>query len=680
MEPAGVRPARRGTVVAVWAVAVGSAVCVAAAVPPAVVNWRTLGPGSVYVVNALVGVLVPPAGAFVLARRPGHRIGLVLLSAAGLGVSFLALSWADYALRSRPGALPGAEWAALVAGATWTPFLALITLLPLWFPDGRPAGRFWTVAERVLLVVLVAVPVLSLLEPRVALGLAANPLVTGPRWVTPLVEGLVVGCVFAAAFVCVPAAVVTYLRGDDGERVRLRWFLLAAAVVAASMFVPGPPVSDVLTGLALGLAALAITVAVVRHRLWGVEPALHRTLVLGTVALCLLLVYVGVVGLADRVLPEGAALLGAATVALVLAPLLSRVKRMARTLIHGDRDDPYAALTRLAERLEANLDPEDVPGAALAEVRTALRVPYVALRVHDGQADGSGGECGTESVLGRRPGDGRAVETVPLLHQGTPVGELHVATRRPGEPLTARDQVLLADLARPLAATVQAAVLRSELRRSREALVEALERERRRLRADLHDGVGPSLAALVLALDGIAHAARGADPARAVPDRVDAVKSEVRDVIGELRRIVDALRPPALDELGLAGALDRYLTTFRHTDSAPRFVVESGLDGTTLPAAVEVAAYRITSEAITNVLRHAAAGRCSVRLTLDGPRLCLEIEDDGAGGAAPGGGTGLASMSERARSLGGTLEVLPGVPTGTLVRAVLPVGGARSGG
>lgn len=656
------QPGRRWRRVS-WLVAAVSALSVVAALPLAVANWQSNGPESVYVVNAIIGAVVPMAGAFLLSRRPGHRIGLVLLSAAGLGVSFLALSWATYAIQTRPGALPWADWAGLLGGLTWVPFLALVTLLALWFPDGPLPGRFWRVVDWWVLGLLIGVEALSAIEPQVALGLAPNPLFAGPAWVTAAVDVLTAAAVFSGLLLCLPGAVLRYVRAGSVERLQQRWFLLAAGLVTASLFVAGPPVSDALTGAALCLVALAITAAVLRHRLYDIDVVVHRALVYTTLTVSGVLLFLGVVALVGLMLPQGASLVGAAVVAVTFAPLRARLQRMAGRLLYGDRDDPYAALTRFATRLERNLAPEDVPAVALTEVIAALRVPHAAVLVAGARL----------AQAGTVPSDDREVETIPLVHQGEHVADLEVASRGPLEPLTGRDRALLTDLARPLGAVLHAVALQTQLQRSREALVEALERERFRLHRDLHDGIGPSLAALVLGLDAIAHSAREEGAPHSVPVLAGELKADVRVVIADLRRVVDELRPPALDELGLSGALARYLATYR---SAPgqtliRLHSPDPLDG--LSAAVEVAAYRIVAEAVTNAVRHSGAMTCDVRIALH-DRLVVEIVDDGRGIPTPEpAGTGLPSLRERASALGGECVVSRRDRGGTRVRAALPV-------
>ncbi|GAA4997124.1 sensor histidine kinase [Pseudonocardia tropica] len=200
------------------------------------------------------------------------------------------------------------------------------------------------------------------------------------------------------------------------------------------------------------------------------------------------------------------------------------------------------------------------------------------------------------------------------------------------------------------------------LRRERELLATARETERLRLHRDLHDGVGPELAGIALRLG--AHA--GDEPV------LRDLEARLRGVVGEIRRVVDDLRPAGLDAAGLAGALRDRARTFSSGALACDVVTDIP---DALPPAVEVAAYRIATEALTNAARHAGARTCALRLSADPGTLVVEVEDDGCGIAAdPRPGVGLPSMRRRAEELGGTLRIGLGSAGGTLVRATLPVG------
>jgi len=208
------------------------------------------------------------------------------------------------------------------------------------------------------------------------------------------------------------------------------------------------------------------------------------------------------------------------------------------------------------------------------------------------------------------------------------------------------------------------------LERSRERLVSAREEERKRLRRDLHDGVGPQLAALTLKLETARNLLSG-DP------RASSLLAELtehaRNTVSDVRRSVHALRPPSLDELGLIGALSEGAAQYSHNELC--LTVKAPEHMPPLPAAVEVAAYRIAQEAMTNVVRHAGASNCSVRIWLDEEAsvLRLEIEDDGRGiGDNHKGGVGMHSMRERAEELGGRCTIESRAGSGTRVSAQLP--------
>jgi len=296
-----------------------------------------------------------------------------------------------------------------------------------------------------------------------------------------------------------------------------------------------------------------------------------------------------------------------------------------------------------------------------------LRLPYVAIEL---KRDGS---FETEAATG---GPVEDPIHLPLDYGGETVGRLVLGRRAGEEGFAPADKRLLDDLARQIGVAIHAALLTDEalrlsadLQRYRERLVTAREEERRRLRRDLHDGLGPQLANLTMK----AEAAR--DLLSGNPDRAEVLLTgligEAQDAVADVRRLVYELRPPALDALGLAGALRAYAT--HHADA--RIEVEAPEELPHLPAAVEVAAYRIALEAINNVVLHASARDCEVRLSLDGEALYLEVTDDGRGiGMERGTGVGLSSMRERAEELGGTCEVAAVPSGGTRLRARLPRG------
>lgn len=194
----------------------------------------------------------------------------------------------------------------------------------------------------------------------------------------------------------------------------------------------------------------------------------------------------------------------------------------------------------------------------------------------------------------------------------------------------------------------------------------AREEERRRLRRDLHDGLGPELAGMALQLDSLACGLRGH---AALAERAFGLRDRMRHTVTEVRRIVEGLRPSAVDELGLAEALRQLAVA----ESELEFDVHIPAAFGELPAAVEVAAYRIAAEACTNVFLHAQASRCAIDAGIDDGWLTLTVADDGAGfGAEAAVGVGLQSLHERAAEVGGSVEIRSS-PGGTTVLARLPL-------
>jgi signal transduction histidine kinase len=294
------------------------------------------------------------------------------------------------------------------------------------------------------------------------------------------------------------------------------------------------------------------------------------------------------------------------------------------------------------------------------ELGEGLRLRYVEIRDLAGERLAGRGEPVAQP------------ETLTLQAYGAPVGVLCWA----GQGLRDSDRALLGDVARQLGAVVHHAALLTSLRASQERLVLAREEERRRLRRDLHDGLGPALAGLTLQVDTLRHRlSTGADRDAEAPllDLRTGIQSTVLDV----RRIVEGLRPPALDELGLAEAL-RQLAARLEVPGAPGIAVSVDVPER-LPAAVEVATYRIVAEAVTNAVKHAAAGHVAVRVDVPGSCVVVEVCDDGRGSATPRDeGVGLVSMRERAVEIGGTVVVDSPPGRGTRVRAELPLGKAAS--
>lgn len=517
------------------------------------------------------------------------------------------------------------------------------TLLLYLFPDGRFVPRWtrWTAVAFAGALVLADIS-------------DAAMLAAGPVWFTTCFWLVIVGSLVAAP-------VIRYRRASLAQRQQLKWVLVgvSAAIVTFLVLAVLPSVIGALgtagvaavvyelvgvgvLSAALLMVPVTIGIAVLRHRLFDIDLVLSRTLTYVALSVAVLAVYVLVVGGMGALLSGRAggvlSVLATGLVAALIMPLRTRLQRGVNRLVYGERDDPYAVLARLGDRLEASLDTGAVLPAVVDTVGSALKLPYVAVEL--------AGTGGAAAVWGT---PGAIVVRRPLTHAREAVGELLASPRSGQEGFSRADLRLLDDLARQAGAATHAVALTADLARARERLVTAREEERRRLRRDLHDGLGPQLSSQALTIDAV-RATMRCDPETADALLID-LKAQAREAVTDIRRLVHGLRPPALDSLGLVGALRESAARC----GADGLTVEVNVPGSLPPlsAAVEVASYRIAQEALANVVRHAQARRCFVRLSAEPSVLRLEIRDDGHGiGVGHGTGVGLwshAGTNRRAR-------------------------------
>jgi signal transduction histidine kinase len=623
--------------------------------------------------NVVAALALPWVGAVIVSRRPGHPIGW-LFCAVGLacGLTLGAYYYAQYAIVDHPGSLPGAVAVAWVSAWIWVcGFIPLVTFGVLLFPDGHLPSPRWRPVGWAATAALVSGVLAGMLRPgTLANHPVANPIGipgTGPLF--DLLEPITLVLVVVAALGSVASLAARWRRARAVERQQLTLFLLSVAVMIAVVFSPWgdrqQPVAVVASLVALAMLPISVGVAIVRYRLYDIDIVVNRSLLYAGLTAGVVVVYAAVVALLGVLLPHslGLSVLGTAVAVAVVLPLRDRMQRLVNQLTYGDRDDPYAAVSRLSQRLADAVGPQQVVQSIVDTVVPALRLRYAAV-----QAERDGATV-VQAQAGAAAGDHPV--SVPLTHQGQPVGRLVVEPRPGRERLDDRDRALLEDLARQAGAAVHALRLTADLQASRQQLVTAREEERRRLRRDLHDGLGPTLAGVALGLD-VAIAGMDRDPEEAKTLLRD-LKAETAASIADVRRLVYDLRPPALDELGLVTALRQQADRVSVRDGNLTIAVQAPDTLPPLPAAVEVAAYRIGMEALTNAARHAHARHCWLRVTLD-HTLDIEVTDDGIGPPARGeSGVGLAAMRERAAELGGTCTI-DGTPgAGTRVLARLPL-------
>ena len=676
----GVHAPPRLTVGAILAVG-GTLLVLAAALTLLVAAEHVPAAGHFGTVHQLIRLVATtpllPLGALMVTRLPRNAIGWILCGTS-LGTT-LAVAAEEYATYSHfVDRLPAERWIGWVGEWAAGPTLAVLTVALLLFPTGRLPSRRW----RPVLWLGIAGPALiglgALLGPGEDLLFVSNPISNNHvlHDVSNAAGGIGWFLLLPAAGSGI-AALVVRRRTAGGETVEQLRLLLRAAVVVTVAFIAcligsfvaprGLDLGANAWWLSLGFLAGTMAVAVLRHRLYGLDVHVNRALVYTALTVLLGGLYVATVlglgGLLGQNVSLGIALPATALVAIAFEPLRGRLQRSVNRLLYGQRDEPYAAISSLGRRLGEAIGQTEVLSAMVDTIADALRLPYVAVELTEPVA-------GLAAVHGS-PAAGIALR-LPLVHGGERVGTLILGARAHGEALGEADRRLLEDFVRHAAAAVSGVALSSEVQRSRERLVSAREEERRRLSGDLHDGLGPTLAGAILTIE----AARGLvtrDPA-AVDDLLDRAAASIETTVADVRRLVYGLRPPALDQLGLIGALRQQASTL--STGGERQVACDVLAPDPmppLPAAVEVAVFRIAQEALTNLARHAQARTASVRITIDGA-LHLEIRDDGVGlPAERHAGVGLISIRERTAELGGSFDIDSAPNCGTTVSVRLPL-------
>ena len=541
-------------------------------------------------------------------------------------------------------------------------------VLPLIFPNGHFVPR-WTILVGVYLAVSFAL-------------LGKDSGFEGSMFIEVVSTVLLIG-------ILIGAPIYRYRQVSTPEQRRqTRWVMLGFVIGIPAFFIGDTMMRNidssprgmffmlgfmVFIQIGFNIPFLAVGASMLFQNLFDIDVVLSRTLIWLSMTIVVIGTYIGiVVGLGTLIGSDDSLLLSLVAtglVAIAFQPIRDRIQRMIGRTLFGDRDDPYAVLSRLGHSIDDALSPADLLPQIIRTTAESLRLPYAALFLD--QPDGP--------VLVAASGTAPA-STVqfPLTYQGISVGRLDVATRSPGDIFTDADKRLLSDLARQIGIAARTVSLAEELQRSRERIVISREEERRRLRRDLHDGLGAQLAALIM------EAGNARRSIRKDPDAADRalqeLQAELRGGIMDIRRLVLGLRPPALDEIGLAGALRARLARLDggndDAESSLKVIFDAEERLPALPAATEVAAFRIVEEAVTNAVRHSHGSSVTVDIRLRDAWLVLTVTDNGDGFAASRdvSGLGLQSMRERASELGGTcsVETAPS-GRGIEVRVMLPV-------
>jgi signal transduction histidine kinase len=634
------------------------------------------------VFGQVANLAVPVVGFVLASRRPANPIGWLFLAAGlALGLSNFSDAYALHALVAAPGSWPAGRAAGWLFNWIWVIPYAMLALVFVLFPTGHPRSRWWRVAAWLIgLAFTLAVadqvteavrhwpdPFATVTQPNPTDATAAYALMAG------------------ALVASVAALVVRFARSTGEERLQLKWFAAAAAALVATL-IPWLLTDVLVTGLLVSLAFVclyaAITIAVLKYRLYEIDIVINRAVLYGTLAVFITVVYFGlVVGVGTVVGNRRSPLLSglaAAIVAVAIQPLRHRAERLANRVVYGKRATPYQVLSDFARRIGGAYASEDVlpQMARVVAAGTGAERVVVWLRV--------GGELRPEAVSdGPAPGAPLPVQdqvmpslpdadvSVPVIYQDELLGAISIRMPR-GEPLRPAGEQLVADVASQAGLALSNAGLVEDLRASRQRLVTAQDEERRRLERNLHDGAQQDLVALSIKSRLAGATVEDLDQAR---EAFGELQAEASAALENLRDLAHGIYPPMLADLGLTAALNA-----QAAKSAVPVTVEADGIGR-YPQDTEAAVYFCCLEALQNIAKYAHATQARICLRARNGTLSAVVSDDGAGydtGRTPLG-AGQRNMADRLAALGGRLEVRSEPGHGTTVTARLPVPPAGDG-
>lgn len=638
-------------------------ITVAAELGALVLSWR-LEPVYDTVLYMVFSVAMGGTGALIALKHPGNAMGWLFCCSASFNAVAADLAQ-GFGVRAAEQGWPGGPTAEWVALSSW--LLTGVHLMFLLFPDGRLPGRRWRSVIWVMsLGLLGALPGWAL-SPRRGSEFVGGVNPYAVHWL-PTDALFVVGfTLFGGSLVAAGLSLVVRFRRSQGvERQQLKWFASAAVVAAVVLPISGVlwdavPAVRVLPAIALTAIPLAAGAAILRYRLYDIDVVINRTLVYATLSLVLGASYAAVTILLGASLGRGSdlTLVGATlVVAVVFRPVRVRIQDVVDRRFDRARYDAKHRMEAFLERLRAgDVDPEGV----LDILREVLQDPALDLVFWLPEGGPLVDFTGTPIDIA---GDPR--ERTPVVRDGQRLAEiLHTTLDPPGQALAG------ATLAGGMLA-IEMARLRVELRRqlaaveqSRARILEAGDRERRRMERDLHDGAQQRLVSIGLVLRNVQHQLQQAPP-ELVSSTLDAAVTEISGTIEDLRELTHGLPPSQLDS-GLALA-------FRELARRAPLPVDVTVPDERFNPGVEAAAYFISCEGLTNAVKHAHATRVGLTARRLNGSLVISVADDGNGGAIPGAGSGLSGLADRVAALGGRLTIQSDPGAGTTLTAELPCG------
>ena len=635
---------------------------------------------------------IATVGTLAASRQQGNATGWIFL-AIGLaaGIAFGTSEYADYALRTRPGSLPGAAYAAWASDWIWAILIALpITFLPLLFPDGRLPSRRWRPFAWICGGFIGFAFVVFILDP----GTVGPTGVTNPfgveavRPVAAFLDGPGYAVVLVLGVISVASLILRYRRADGAQRQQIKWFVFGVAVLATYFVVdgvllaigvrPGRILETILSAVGFLALPLGAGIGMLRYRLYDVDVVINRTVLFGILAAFITAIYVGIViGIGSLVGGRGnlfLSIVATAVVAVAFQPVQSRARHFANRLVYGKRATPYEVLSTFSDQLGGAYSTEEILPRMARMIGEATGAERARVWIRVGAAFRPEAVWPAEALLGaplrsdpdRLPAFPQGERAFPVRHQGELLGALSLTTSR-REPLNTTQEKLVSDLAGQAGLILRNVRLIEELRASRQRLVTAQDEERRRLERDIHDGAQQQLVALAVKLR-LARTLAGRDAERA-QSLLHELQGETQEALENLRDLARGIYPPLLADRGLAAALEAQARKVPF----PVQVEPNGIGR--YPRDAEATVYFCVLEALQNAAKYADASRAVVRLSEENGRLVFSVSDDGAGFDVERSrsGTGLQNMADRVDAMGGSLDVDSSPGLGTTVTGRIPL-------
>lgn len=617
------------------------------------------------IIECVFAFLFYTAGAIILIKGKNDKLGLLAVVALiAYGTTFTSLVYIGSGSHS--------ILAEVIAGIG----RMAIFLFLLLFPNGRLASR-WTLAPFVLFAMI---QILSISVPGTGFDLL-NWSDTGRL-------------LYYLAMICITifSQVYRYRKiSTPTERQQTKWVVYGVTVsfigsiIISGFFVypvfAANPLSYIYLSALLyavvSIIPVTLSIAILRLRLWDIDPLVNRTILYGLLSLSIILLYsVLVLWLSNLFQSKGnfiISLISTGIVAVLFSPFKELLQRLLNRFMKGRHDDPYAVLKEMGDQFRKPLVPEESLQVAAESIRNALRLPYVSISIFVNEIEKMAAATGAQTY---------DMHTFPIVHGGEELGILAISSRSKNEVFTADDLRLIEVLLHqtgPILQTIKMAwgmqLLAKNLQESREKLILAREEERLQMRRNLHDGLAPRLLSLSFNVAAAEHYVKKT-PEKAL-ELLEDLRSSIRTTVSEIRTMVHDLRPPTLDEFGLIGAIQGRIEELKKAGEQLNISLVAPEKNLSLPAAVEVAAYRIVTECLVNVVKHANAQNCTVRILCE-KDLQIEVIDDGIGipevrRPSANGGIGLRSIRERTEELGGQCFFEKIHSRGTRVRAILPI-------